>query len=55
MATERSPTPLGFEPDPYYETTEEWDFYVCYYCAGDGGDPLSDYTLPCPECGGFNG
>jgi hypothetical protein len=28
---------------------------VCPYCDGDGGDPLNDYVLPCPECGGFNG
>jgi hypothetical protein len=45
-------TPNCFEPDPYYETTEEWAFDVCPYCDGDGGDPLNDYVLPCPECGG---
>lgn len=25
---------------------------VCPCCAGDGMDPMTDYALPCPECGG---
>lgn len=41
-----------FESDPYLETTEEWGDDVCPLCDGDGSDPLSDYVLPCPECGG---
>lgn len=24
----------------------------CPCCAGDGMDPMTDYALPCPECGG---
>lgn len=24
---------------------------VCPCCAGDGMDPMTDYALPCPECG----
>lgn len=24
---------------------------VCPCCGGDGMDPMTDYALPCPECG----
>lgn len=36
------------------EEEDEWemdDEDVCPRCGGDGGDPMSDYALPCPECG----
>lgn len=26
---------------------------ACSYCDDDGGDPMNDYVLPCPHCGGF--
>jgi hypothetical protein len=54
MTDTRDATSSPFEPDPLYETTEDWgwDEPVCGYCGGDGGDPLNDYVLPCPECGG---
>lgn len=26
---------------------------ICPECRGDGGDPMCDYVLPCPECGGM--
>lgn len=48
-----TPSPSPFESDPYLDTTEEWqDDEVCPYCDGDGGDPLNDFVLPCPYCGG---
>lgn len=25
---------------------------ICPRCHGDGGDPMCDYLLPCPVCGG---
>lgn len=25
---------------------------TCQRCHGDGHDPMSDYLLPCPNCGG---
>lgn len=30
----------------------ELDDDVCPICEGMGGDPLNDYVLPCPYCGG---
>ena len=46
-----SSTPNGTDDmdDVPYELNDE---DVCPYCGGDGGDPLNDYVLPCPECGG---
>lgn len=36
------------EPDDYYFFED--DFEDCWNCDGDGMDPMSDYTLPCPFC-----
>lgn len=43
------------EHEPYFEIIEiqEWDDdEACPFCYGDGGDPLSDFILECPECEG---
>lgn len=48
---------VNFSPNSYRanvpddEPLEEcgWD-EGCWYCDGDGMDPLNDYTLPCPFC-----
>jgi hypothetical protein len=34
--------------DEPYELRDD----VCPICEGMGGDPLNDYVLPCPYCGG---
>jgi hypothetical protein len=39
------------------EQSDDWWLYddadepVCETCGGEGGDPLNDYCIPCPECG----
>ena len=47
--------------DDALQADEDWwldepyeldDDYVCQYCDGDGMDPLNDYVLECPQCGG---
>ncbi len=43
---------------PNQSTASDDDYYddepdrTCKTCGGDGGDPLSDYCLPCEDCGG---
>ena len=39
--------PLDDEPDDCDQDDER-----CPCCDGDGADPMSDYALPCPVCGG---
>ena len=39
------------EPYDYQDEYGEIDT-TCPRCHGDGGDPMSDYLLPCPKCGG---
>jgi len=34
------------------DCTDYEDEAECSRCHGDGRDPLSDYLLPCPFCGG---
>jgi hypothetical protein len=37
----------------YWDDRDELfdDEPVCPCCGGDGMDPMTDYALPCPECG----
>jgi hypothetical protein len=37
----------------YEPGDEDWldDEPECPVCGGDGMDPMSDYALPCPQCG----
>jgi hypothetical protein len=41
---------------PLLETEQyedyEPDVWECEWCDGDGMDPMSDYCLECPHCGG---
>lgn len=46
-------TPADDEPFPDDDDDDgEPDRPACPLCDGDGGDPLCDYVLPCPACGG---
>ena len=53
MSSVKLPEPNGTDDmdDVPYELLDD---NVCSYCDGDGGDPLNDYVLPCPVCGGWN-
>jgi hypothetical protein len=52
---DRPNTPVENGTEDMDDVPYEFGDDVCPYCDGDGGDPLNDYVLPCPECGGFNG
>lgn len=39
--------------DEHYwdDRNEPFDESTCSRCHGDGMGPMTDYALPCPECG----
>lgn len=46
------PVPWWAEADEFEDDyPAELEDPDCPVCEGEGGDPLNDYVLPCPECG----
>ena len=48
------PNMHAYGDEHYWDDRDEEfdDEPVCPCCGGDGMDPMTDYALPCPECGG---
>jgi hypothetical protein len=39
------------QPEDWWLEYDDEDEPRCATCGGEGGDPLNDFCLPCPECG----